>query len=92
MSVLMLVVGDERDVEDLFRQQFRRELRLGVHQYLLMLTKVKYDSHRHGHFVKGRLFPIGRRLGKVRTVHQTNRGGLLRTHRVRKNPQRPEAS
>jgi CheY-like chemotaxis protein len=29
MSVLVLVVDDERDVEDLFRQQFRRELRAG---------------------------------------------------------------
>ena len=27
MSVLILVVDDERDVEDLFRQQFRRDLR-----------------------------------------------------------------
>jgi CheY-like chemotaxis protein len=30
MSVLVLVVDDERDVEDLFRQQFRRELRAGL--------------------------------------------------------------
>ena len=30
MSVLVLVVDDERDVEDLFRQQFRRELRSGL--------------------------------------------------------------
>jgi CheY-like chemotaxis protein len=29
MSVLVLVVDDERDVADLFRQQFRRELRSG---------------------------------------------------------------
>lgn len=33
MSVLVLVVDDERDVEDLFRQQFRRELRAG--QFLM---------------------------------------------------------
>ena len=30
MNVLVLVVDDERDVEDLFRQQFRRELRAGL--------------------------------------------------------------
>jgi CheY-like chemotaxis protein len=30
MSVLVLVVDDERDVEDLFLQQFRRELRAGL--------------------------------------------------------------
>src|SRR6266702_833296 len=29
MSVLVLVVDDESDVEDLFRQQFRRDLRAG---------------------------------------------------------------
>src|SRR6478609_4184937 len=29
MSVLILVVDDEPDVTELFRQQFRRELRLG---------------------------------------------------------------
>lgn len=29
MTVLILVVDDEPDVEDLFRQQFRRELRAG---------------------------------------------------------------
>jgi CheY-like chemotaxis protein len=29
MSVLILVVDDEPDVADLFRQQFRRELRAG---------------------------------------------------------------
>jgi len=29
MGVLILVVDDEHDVADLFRQQFRRELRLG---------------------------------------------------------------
>ena len=33
MSVLVLVVDDERDIEDLFRQQFRRELRAG--QFLM---------------------------------------------------------
>jgi CheY-like chemotaxis protein len=30
MSVLVLVVDDELDVADLFRQQFRRELRAGL--------------------------------------------------------------
>ena len=30
MSVLVLVVDDERDVEALFRQQFRRELKAGL--------------------------------------------------------------
>jgi len=30
VNVLVLVVDDERDVEDLFRQQFRRELRAGL--------------------------------------------------------------
>jgi CheY-like chemotaxis protein len=30
MSVLVLIVDDERDVADLFRQQFRRELRSGT--------------------------------------------------------------
>jgi CheY-like chemotaxis protein len=30
MSVLVLVVDDERDVADLFLQQFRRELRAGL--------------------------------------------------------------
>ena len=30
MSLLILVVDDERDVEALFRQQFRRELRSGL--------------------------------------------------------------
>ena len=29
MSVYILVVDDEPDVEDLFRQQFRRDLRSG---------------------------------------------------------------
>lgn len=29
MTVLILVVDDEPDVEDLFRQQFRRELKVG---------------------------------------------------------------
>ena len=29
MSLLILVVDDESDVEDLFRQQFRRDLRAG---------------------------------------------------------------
>ena len=29
MSFLVLVVDDESDVEDLFRQQFRRDLRAG---------------------------------------------------------------
>ena len=29
MSLLILVVDDEPDVEELFRQQFRRELRAG---------------------------------------------------------------
>ena len=29
MNLLILVVDDEADVEELFRQQFRRELRLG---------------------------------------------------------------
>jgi CheY-like chemotaxis protein len=33
MSVLVLVVDDEHDVADLFRQQFRRELRSG--QFLM---------------------------------------------------------
>ena len=32
MSVLILVVDDETDVEDLFRQQFRRDLRAGRFQ------------------------------------------------------------
>ena len=33
MSVSILVVDDEADVEDLFRQQFRREVRQG--QYVI---------------------------------------------------------
>lgn len=32
MSVLILVVDDETDMEDLFRQQFRRDLRAGRFQ------------------------------------------------------------
>jgi CheY-like chemotaxis protein len=37
MSVSILVVDDEADVEDLFRQQFRREVRQG--QYVIHFAK-----------------------------------------------------
>ncbi len=41
MSVLILVVDDERDVEALFRQQFRRDLRSGRFQMEFALSAVE---------------------------------------------------
>ena len=38
MSVYILVVDDEPDVEDLFRQQFRRDLRAGRFQMEFVLS------------------------------------------------------
>jgi DNA-binding NtrC family response regulator len=43
MSVLILVIDDEPDVADLFRQQFRRELRSG--RFTIERVERRDDAH-----------------------------------------------
>ena len=45
MSVLILVVDDEPDVEALFRQQFRRDLRAGASSWNLRFCAGRFGAH-----------------------------------------------
>lgn len=49
MSLKILMVDDERDAQDLFRQNFRREIRRGRYEFIFALSADEAISVLEGH-------------------------------------------